>query len=63
MFTEYDAFDFIGWHYPVLGPCPHIRDTIKIVRFADSLRDRDNDQVLSLFFDDTDIRCDLRFYP
>jgi len=63
MFNEYDAFDFIGRHYPVLGSCPHVRDTIKIVRFTDSLRDRNNDQVLSMFFDDADIRCDLRFNP
>jgi len=56
MFTEYDAFDFIGRHDPVLGSRPHVRHTIKIVRFADSLRDRDDDQVLSLFFDNADIR-------
>ena len=60
---EDHPLDFIGRHYPVLGSCPHVRNTIKIVWFADSLRDHDNDQVLSLFFDDTDIRCDLWFYP
>jgi len=63
MFTEYDALDFIRRHDPVLGPCPHVRDTIEIVRFADSLQHRDNDQVFSPFFNDADIRCDLRFYP
>ena len=63
MFNEYDSFDFIGRHDPVLGSCPHVRDTIKIVRFPESFRDSDNDQVFSLFFNDADIRCDLRFYP
>jgi hypothetical protein len=44
---EDHSFQFIGGHDPVLGSRPHVRDAVKEVRFAGSLRDRDNNQVFS----------------
>ena len=63
MVVENHPFQFVRGHDAVFCSHPHVGDAVKEVRLIHPLRNRDNDQGLSLFIHNPDIRRDLRLYP